>query len=156
VKALRLLNAFMVGTCFWLYRDRIRYRGTVAAACAFLAMALMLAPPVAEIALITLGGYVLFWTAFKATWKPLLEINAKDDISYGVYLYAWPVAALIIWYWRDVPVVTLGLLTFVAAVICGAVSWHGLEKHAMRLKRSRKPEALRTAATAQPPTSETA
>jgi peptidoglycan/LPS O-acetylase OafA/YrhL len=136
-KALRLLDAFMIGTCFWLFRDRIVYRGDLALAFAGAAAILMLAPAIAEIALISLGAYVLFFVAFKVHWRPLLTINAKSDISYGVYLYAWPVAALVIWWWRDVPVVVLGLVTLAAAVACGAASWTLIEKPALSLK-SRK------------------
>jgi peptidoglycan/LPS O-acetylase OafA/YrhL len=64
----------------------------------------------------------------------LLTLNAKDDISYGVYLYAWPIAALILWYWRDVPVLALDGLTLVGAVVSGFISWHLIEKRALALK----------------------
>ena len=91
-------------------------------------------PGLAGVALITLGGYGLFWIAIKVRWKPLLTINATDDISYGLYLYAWPVATLILWYWRDVPMVLHGLLTLAGAALFGAVSWWALEKPCMSLK----------------------
>ena len=133
-QALRLLSAFVVGTTFWLYSDRIVYRGVVALICAIAACGLLFIPALAEIGMIIFGGYVLFTVAFKATWRPLQVINSREDISYGVYLYAWPVAALLIWYWRDVPIVVLGTLTFLAALVCGAVSWFVVEKPAMRVK----------------------
>jgi peptidoglycan/LPS O-acetylase OafA/YrhL len=136
---LRLLAAFMVGTCFWLYSKDIVLRGRYAAVAALPLLGLMFVPQVAETALILLGGYILFWVAFKVSWKPLLTINAKDDISYGVYLYAWPIGALLIWYWRDIPVGVLAGLTFLGAVACGLVSWLVIEKPAMSWKwRSRR------------------
>lgn len=138
VPSLRLFAAFATGTCFWLFRDRIPYRPAIAAVCAVALTGLMFVPMLAETALILLGGYVLFTVAFKATWKPLLTINAKDDISYGVYLYAWPVAALLIWYWRDIPVLLLGVATLAAAVLFGAISWRLIEAPAMRLKGRRR------------------
>ncbi|MDB5423133.1 MAG: acyltransferase 3 [Phenylobacterium sp.] len=148
--ALRLLDAFIVGTCFWLFRDRIAYRADLAVLCAVGALGLMLVPALAEIGLIILGGYVLFYVAFKASWKPLLTINAKDDISYGVYLYAWPVAALIIWTWPGIPVVALGLVTFAAAVALGALSWRFIEKPALALKGRVRPAGAATAKVAEP------
>ncbi|HEX4711820.1 acyltransferase [Phenylobacterium sp.] len=136
---LKLLAAFMVGTCFWLYSKDIVLRGRYAAVAAVPLLGLMFMPQVAETALILLGGYILFWVAFKVSWKPLLTINAKDDISYGVYLYAWPIGALLIWYWRDIPVGVLAGLTFLGAVACGHVSWLLIEKPAMSWKwRSRR------------------
>ena len=97
-------------------------------------MAALFVPGLAGVGLITLGGYALFWIAFKVRWKPLLTINARDDISYGVYLYAWPIATLILWYWRDVPILALGLLTLGGAILAGAASWWALEKPCMSLK----------------------
>ena len=133
-QALRLLSAFVVGTAFWLYRDGITYRWPIAAGCLLLLSGLMFVPTLAEVALIVLGGYVLFTVAFAATWRPLHTINAKDDISYGVYLYAWPIAALLIWWWPNVPVVGLGLITFIGAMLIGAASWFLVEKPAMEIR----------------------
>ena len=139
---LRLLSAFMVGTCFWLYRKSLPLSGRWAALATPALIGLMFSPQLAETALVLLGGYILFWVAFKARWKPLLVINAKDDISYGIYLYAWPIGALLIWYWRDVPLVALAVLTFVGAAACGAVSWFAIEQPALKWK-PRQPSPAR-------------
>jgi peptidoglycan/LPS O-acetylase OafA/YrhL len=134
LQMLRLWSAFAVGTCFWLFKDRIVYRWPWAIAAVLPLAGLMFLPVTSEVSLILLGGYLLFTTAFASTWRPLHTINATEDISYGVYLYAWPVASLIIWYWRDVSPVILGLLTFVGAVILGGFSWFLIEKPAMNLR----------------------
>jgi peptidoglycan/LPS O-acetylase OafA/YrhL len=131
---LRLWSAFAVGTCFWLFKDRIVYRWPWAIAALLPLAGLMFLPVASEVSLILLGGYLLFTTAFAATWRPLHSINATEDISYGVYLYAWPVAALIIWYWRDVTPTVLGVLTLLGSVVLGAVSWFLIEKPAMNLR----------------------
>jgi peptidoglycan/LPS O-acetylase OafA/YrhL len=138
---LRLLSPFMVGTCFWLYRDHIALRARYAAVCTLGLVVLMFVPALAEAALVLLGGYVLFWTAFKVTWRPLHTLNAKDDISYGIYLYAWPIGALVAWYWPTVTPVVLALLTFIGAVLFGLGSWHLIEKRAMRWKGRRRSPA---------------
>lgn len=130
----RLLGAFMVGTCFWLYRKSLPLRARYAALATPPLIGLMFTPQFAETALILLGGYILFWTAFRVRWRPLLTINAKDDISYGVYLYAWPIGALLIWCWRTIPLPLLGLLTFAGAAACGAISWFVIERPATRWK----------------------
>ena len=133
--ALRLAVAFMTGTCFRLLARG--YDGRIAALCGAATIALQFVPLLAEPALIVFGGYVLFWAVFDLDWKPLRTINAKDDISYGVYLYAWPIGALLIWYWRAIPLPALMLLTLAGSVICGAISWFLLEKPALRLKSIR-------------------
>jgi peptidoglycan/LPS O-acetylase OafA/YrhL len=91
-------------------------------------------PALASLALMTAGAYLLFWIAFEVNWKPLRTINAKDDISYGLYLWAWPIGTLLIWYWRDMNLFLHGFLTLLGSVALGYVSWHVLEKRCMALK----------------------
>jgi len=131
-ETVRLTAAFGVGGCLRLYP--IAYRGRWAALAAVALVALCFVPWLAGVALCTLGAYVLFWVAFEATWTPLRTINAKDDISYGVYLYAWPICILLVWWWPDLPLVVNGLLTLAGSVTLGFISWHLLEKRCMQLK----------------------
>jgi peptidoglycan/LPS O-acetylase OafA/YrhL len=130
--AIRLAAAFMTGTAFWLLQPRLD--GRIAALCGAVAIAMQFVKPLAEPALILLGGYGLFWVVFRPDWPWLRRLNARNDISYGVYLYAWPIGALLIWYWRSIPLAALMLLTLAGALVCGAISWFALEKPALRLK----------------------
>ncbi|TAL37329.1 acyltransferase family protein [Phenylobacterium sp.] len=132
-EAIRLTSVFMCGACLKLFP--IDYQGRFAALAAVALIPALFVPVLAGVALSTLGAYVLFWVAFKVTWKPLRTINAKDDISYGLYLYAWPVGNLLLFYWRDLNLVAHGLLTLAVSVLLGFLSWHLLEKHFMKLKR---------------------
>ena len=128
----RLTGAFMVGACFKLFPTT--YRAPYAAITGVLLLAALFVPGLASVALITLGAYVLFWFAYNASWSPLRTINTKDDISYGVYLYAWPAGTLLLWWWRDMPLVAHGLATLAISLLFGFLSWHLLEKRFMALK----------------------
>jgi peptidoglycan/LPS O-acetylase OafA/YrhL len=139
----RLLSAYMTGACFWLYRQSIPLKGRYAAVAGALLCGLMASPHFAESALILLGGYVLFWVSFKVRWKPLLTINARQDISYGTYLYAWPFGILLVWWWRTIPAPALIVLTTVGAMILGAVSWYAVERPALRWKPKGRPQGLK-------------
>lgn len=131
-QTIRLTAAFACGACLKLFP--VTYRASYAAIAAVLLIVGLFVPVVANIALVTLGAYVLFWVAFRSTWKPLLTINAKDDISYGVYLYAWPIGALLLYHWPEMPLVVHALLTWIGSLALGFVSWHALEKRCMALK----------------------
>jgi peptidoglycan/LPS O-acetylase OafA/YrhL len=131
-ETIRLTSTFAIGACLKLFP--VTYRAGYAALAACVLIGALFVPQIASVALMTLGAYVLFWVAFKATWQPLLTINARDDISYGVYLYAWPIGTLLIWFLPGIPLVVHGLLTLAGSLALGFVSWHALEKHCMALK----------------------
>jgi peptidoglycan/LPS O-acetylase OafA/YrhL len=133
VLTVRLLSAFMVGTCFWLLQPPLRNR--VALAAALLLPVVMFVADLQVVSVALLGGYLLFWLAFRCAWSPLRRVNAERDLSYGVYLYAFPITQLLIFWWRDIPVAVLIVLTFLLALACGALSWRWVEKPALALKR---------------------
>jgi peptidoglycan/LPS O-acetylase OafA/YrhL len=141
----RLCSVFMAGTCFRLIPMRLK--ATWAAMALLALIPLMFIERASEIAVVLLGGYCLFWVAFQLDWKPLRTFNAKDDISYGVYLWGWPVASLLIWYAPAISLGVLDALTLAGAAICGWVSWRLIERPAMRLRPS-VPQGRRTAADA--------
>jgi peptidoglycan/LPS O-acetylase OafA/YrhL len=131
-ETVRLTAAFMIGACLKLFP--LKYRAPFAALAAVGLIAALFVPALASVALMTLGAYVLFWVAFEVAWRPLRTLNAKDDISYGLYLYAWPIGTLLIWYWPQMNIFAHGLLTLAGSVALGYASWHLLEKRCMALK----------------------
>ncbi|PZP38936.1 MAG: acyltransferase [Pseudomonas fluorescens] len=80
------------------------------------------------------GPYaLLFWAYYKPL--KLWRFTQNGDISYGVYIYAFPIQQWLVWY-------TGGTISAWANFICTAIlvvpfawaSWHGLEKRALALK----------------------
>ncbi len=133
----RLFLAFMVGALGYLYEDLIAAtvnRWTVLGA-GIAALALQWSPMWAEIGLLLLGGYALFWLCFRADLGPLGKVNQDWDISYGVYLYGWPIASLILWYNRSIAPANLAVLTIPLALIAGLFSWLWVEKIAQAAGR---------------------
>ena len=64
-------------------------------------------------------------------------INA-NDISYGIYLYAFPVQQTVIYLYPAIPFSLYMLLCAGCIVICSLISWHLLEKKVLRLKPKKK------------------
>lgn len=63
------------------------------------------------------------------------------DISYGLYVYAFPVQQTLIWLYKDrMSWGMLFLLVLVVTTGLAFASWHGIEKRALRLK-PRRPSA---------------
>ena len=129
-------GVFLVGVLYYLERDRIPLRNDLAALAAIALVGLMFFKSTAEPAFAVLGGYLIFWLAEVAWLKPV-SLRLKDDISYGVYLYAWPITSLLIFYGIIRSPWLLSGATLVGAAICGWLSWRLVEKPLLSLKGRR-------------------
>ena len=130
--AVRFTLAFASGAAFQLFKHRIPCNGRIALVClALLAIGLLWAET-ASIAVSIFGGYLLLYLAFAAGGSFWSELNRKNDISYGIYLYAWPIQKLGILYLPAIAPIQLTVLTIPLAAGAGLMSWHLVEKHALR------------------------
>ena len=136
----RFMFVFACGASFYLFEDKIKYTGIAAIVSTLGLIACMFSAKLAEPALCTLGAYSLFYLAFKAKH---VNINNSYDISYGVYLYAWPIAALTILYHPAITPVYLFCFTLILSLIAGTISWFLVEKPATSLLRH-LPSKLKT------------
>ncbi|MEO8735156.1 MAG: acyltransferase [Edaphobacter sp.] len=131
----RLTAVYFVGGCFFLYRHKIQFRPLLACAAAVALLCVRVFDPSRiELALVLFGGYLMFYFG-QLSIKSLAWMKNVPDISYGIYVYGWPV--LILWIWYR-PHGSPWVAFLVCAVICfglGLASWHVIERPALTLKR---------------------
>jgi peptidoglycan/LPS O-acetylase OafA/YrhL len=132
--ALRLPLIFACGSLAWLYRDRIMLSPALAvAACLAVVAAAFASEALYRPALFIASAYLFLWLAL-APGLSHPRFEPPGDVSYGVYLYGWPVQqalqALAPAYsgWAMLPAALA--VTFVLA----AASWLLVEKPALALK----------------------
>lgn len=137
---LRLTAPYLVGACFFLFREQIKpYLTPGAAALGLVACVALLGinVPLACFGLSTFGAVALFWLVLHAKLGKLQRINERWDISYGVYLYGWGLQMLLVAYVPGITAVQLAVAALAGAMACGAASWWGIEKRAKDLLRRR-------------------
>jgi peptidoglycan/LPS O-acetylase OafA/YrhL len=145
-----MLSHFAAGMVMYFLRGRLVFRWYfAAAAAALLLVTSQLGEFVTFFALAS--GYLTIWAATARYWPRLDYARHAGDLSYGIYIYGWPCEELVMWlsgghasWWQ----VTLGALGLVLPLAW--LSWHGIEKWALRWARGRPRAAL--AATALPET----
>ncbi len=137
----RLFTFFLAGMCYYLYRERIpRTVGL-----------LWLSPLVLAISCVTqslaltlpiFGTYILFYFAFHPKIH-LSRFGTKNDLSYGIYLYAWPIQQLLLKYFiAALNPITLFLCALPLCCAAAYLSWHLVEKPFLKLKLRPQTAAL--------------
>jgi peptidoglycan/LPS O-acetylase OafA/YrhL len=123
---------FCIGGCFGLLQKRIRYHAYAALPCLGVAVLCMPYPLLVNPALAIFGGYFFFWLAFLPT--PLSRLDAWGDISYGTYLYAWPIQKLLLWYGVSSSPWVNFFLCAILSMVAGTLSWRLVERRFLRMR----------------------
>jgi peptidoglycan/LPS O-acetylase OafA/YrhL len=152
-RLLLLVPVFLVGSVLYLYRSSIPDSGWLALGCVAL-MGISILVPVggngAPEFTLTRGdiaapliAYPMLWIGAHIPWP---QIGARSDYSYGVYIYAYPVAGLLtLWgvnRWGYVPYT---VMTVVVVFPLAIASWWIVEKRSLRLRNLRVLERRRNA-----------
>jgi peptidoglycan/LPS O-acetylase OafA/YrhL len=132
--AIRFASLFVSGTAFYVFRNFISYRNDLAAFAAIAFIASLFNHTTAEIAVRTVGGYLILWFAFLKDAPGLNRINNETDISFGTYLYAWPIQSLLIKFVPDITPLSVMILTTFSAAAMAYLSWCLIEKPSLSLR----------------------
>jgi peptidoglycan/LPS O-acetylase OafA/YrhL len=138
-RLLRLTFVFVLGMLAFLYADRIPRRVELAAICAVIFLvSVMLFEDYRVLGAIP-WAYVFFWFAVRFPWPWTM----REDLSYGLYIYHWPVLQLLV----VAGPASLATPVFIAAglavtAILAAFSWYWVEKPALGRKHSELPDRI--------------
>ncbi|MGQ7793838.1 acyltransferase family protein [Faunimonas sp. B44] len=135
---------FLLGVAAYRWRDRVVLSPWLLALLLVAAVALggTAVGPVAYVALAAYGALYLGTLPMGA----LARWTRRTDISYGTYIYGWPVQQTLVVIFPGWGLVPLMCAALAAAPLAGFLSWSLVERRALALKK-RLP-AFRTAAAA--------
>ena len=128
---LRLVLAFLVGATMWLYADRLPMRSVLAALAALTLVAGVATLENYRVLGLVPAAYLLVWLGTCLPWS----VSLDRDLSYGLYIYHWPVLPLVAA--TSLVALPMPLFILVGGAIAGVialVSWHVVEQPALRQK----------------------
>ena len=129
---LRFVTAFCTGAA---YRQILsaRYRnGWVALLGAGILLLTLRISFLAEPSLIVIGGYILICLGEARLGAWISRIGQDIDLSYGIYLYAWPVQNLAIWRFGLTSLAAIDIVAITVSGFLAFFSWTLIERPAMR------------------------
>ena len=126
-EALRPIMLFYVGMIYYVYRNKVKFEYKYL----IISLIFLIVGSVADImqfAIIVFLPYILFCIGYGTTRK-LEHFGEKMEISYGIYLFGWPVQQCVVFFLGKE---TLPLIVFIIAVpiaiICGVITFNLVEK----------------------------
>jgi peptidoglycan/LPS O-acetylase OafA/YrhL len=123
---------FLAGSLVFLWRRRIPLDRRWFAIAALTLVVTLLLKQGFDAALLVCGTYCLFWIAFQPALR-LHDFARHGDLSYGVYIYAFPIQQLLS------PLTMSPAWNFIAStpliLLCAGLSWHFVEKPALSYKQ---------------------
>ena len=124
---------FSAGATFYLYRYEIPWKKGIAFTALMALIGLLFIKPIAEPALCIFWGYSILYLAVSET--VFIKFNRLPDVSYGVYLYAWPINKIVLWHYPGMNVYAAMAFVFLLSIVFGVTSWYVVEKPFMKLKK---------------------
>ena len=135
MSAFTFFSMFLSGAAYYLFRHRIPLSPAFALAALLGVVAGLSLRPITEVSFALFGSYLIFYTATQGAKTFLRNVNNETDISYGVYLYGWPLMKLVQMYLIATPIPLTIVVTYLLAIVLGWASWVLIEKPALEIAR---------------------
>lgn len=132
----KLLKYFSIGAFFYIFREHIPFNKNIALTSILILELSLLNNSFLQLFPI-FGGYLVIYFAF----SPKINLNwfsKLGDFSYGLYIFAFPIQQTIIFSQggKMNPLQNF-IFSFPLILICAFLSWHLIEKHALKIKNKR-------------------
>jgi peptidoglycan/LPS O-acetylase OafA/YrhL len=136
---LRVGAFFLCGAALYTNRNSVPLHWSALLALILTAIAVHETPAFDWIA----GAVIAYGVFFIAFAKKIYLPKVIKDYSYGIYLYAWPVQQLTAYLAPTWGPYRMAACSIVISWVLGALSWHLIERPALKLKRIQFFKALR-------------
>ena len=142
--ALRLIFMFFTGAAYFCLRARVPMKRGLFLASATLLLMATLYPSLFYVTYMLTLAYLVLYLAYVPAGA-IRGFNRVGDYSYGVYIYAFPVQQSIAALAPGIGVPAMLGLATAATLPLAALSWHLVEKRALRLKDRLLPDSAGSA-----------
>ncbi|MDF3070909.1 MAG: acyltransferase 3 [Polyangiaceae bacterium] len=126
---------FLLGMLAYLFRNELRLSAPLAIGATLILLVAARVPPVLHVVTPFCWTYLLLYLAYLPR-VPVPLIGPNLDLSYGLYLYGWPIQQfLVMWLEPSLNIWSLFALTVPLTAVAAYFSWTFVERPAQRLNR---------------------
>ncbi len=136
------ISFFAIGSLLYAHREKVIYSDKLALVALIIFVLSPLSPGQFYLRLLTLPYLVIYLACIKT--KHMYKFAKYGDLSYGMYIYAWPVQqSIFALQGTNMNPIKMTILAFPIIILLSYLSWHLIEKRFIKLKhhfdRSRYP-----------------
>lgn len=126
---------FVAGSLFYTYHQQIPFDKTVFWTVTISYVALIATVDIAIVKALSpfLIGYILFYLAFQKS--PVSDFGKNYDLSYGMYIYAFPIQLVILYHLQIQSAWISILVTLILVLPLAWFSWTFVEKPMLKLRK---------------------
>lgn len=140
-RVLPLILAFLAGALALLFAERLPVTVLTIGAAAVLLVGAILLGLLPELGTLPLAFLLLVLGSV----LPLQRVGATHDISYGIYIYGWPVQQLVVlWLGPDIPLALDLVIVFAITAVLAWLSCVLIERPALTLKSRPRDQMVAT------------
>lgn len=132
----RLLSMFFIGVAFYIYREKIVLSNKIF----YTLIALLIISSYDNQSFFVIYNCTLAYIVFYLAYVPkgvIRKFNTYGDCSYGIYIYAFPVQQAVLAVNPKLSLLTFTIISLVITFILAYLSWHLIEKKALKLKNAK-------------------
>ena len=129
----RLPMLFLAGMSFYICRDLVKYKFSFFGLAIVLCVLALKMGLMSELFLTVPFAYVLFYVSQKH-FVFTEAFNRLPDVSFGTYLYAWPIQKILVCNLQMTSPIMVTLITIPLAYAVGYLSWMLVERHFLSWK----------------------
>lgn len=131
-QAAKFSFCFLLGVVAYLYRTRVPTHIIWLSITALL-IVIARQSHISLLAYILLDAHIAIVVG-STNFGLLTQWTRENDISYGTYIYGWPVQQFVVTAFPMLGVLAFGAVSLIAAMLLGYLSWRLIEQPALRLK----------------------
>lgn len=129
---------FLMGATLYLLKDRVPFSGKLAAVALVASVIAARLPPLFDLVLPLCLPYLVFFFVYHPRID-LRRFGRRADLSYGIYLFGWPLQQIFARMFPSASGLTLFFIVMPALCAVAFASWTFVEEPCLRLKRARAP-----------------
>lgn len=133
-QAARFWLCFSLGVGFYIFRERIPL-SVFGVAALLLAFWVTIGTGWERVISLLATGYMIIWSA-KIPIGRLRDFTNRFDLSYGIYIFGWPITQTLIVMQPNLNVWLLTLLSLILATAVALPSWLLVERPALRARKA--------------------